>query len=147
MTGQPGGSTTLANQRSDSDSPAGKAFSRAVRLRNRREIEYVKRTGATYVGTYCLVKVASPMDENRRVGIIVSRRHSLKAVERNRSRRLLKEAYRQLYTRMRVAWIILIPRSALRQAKLDDVLPEMTELCCRAGLLSREAGNEWIDKQ
>ena len=59
---------------------------------------------------------------------MISRRYSLKAVERNRARRLFREAFRQIYDRLPPVWMILVPRKHMKTAKLDDVMDDIRQL-------------------
>ena len=64
----------------------------------------------------------------RRAAFLISRRYSLKAVERNRARRLFREAFRQIYDRLPPVWMILVPRQRMKNAKLDDVMEDIRQL-------------------
>jgi ribonuclease P protein component len=55
------------------------------------------------------------------------------AVERNRARRILRAAWRELAPRVREGYdIALVARGAIRGAKTQDLVAEMTELLTRA---------------
>jgi ribonuclease P protein component len=86
-----------------------------------------------------VVAVAEPPDGQRRLATIVSRRYSRLAVVRNRARRLLRESYRLLLPEIRPVWLVLIPRCALQDAKLTDVMPEIRESLASLGALTTEA--------
>jgi len=81
------------------------------------------------------VQAAAARDGQRRLVIVISRRYSRKAVTRNRARRLLREAYRQLFPDLKTAWVILAPRRYMQGAKLGDVLPELRRLFADLDLL------------
>lgn len=71
-----------------------------------------------------------------RVGIAASRRVG-NAVGRNRARRLLREAVRQLYTRISAGWdIVLVARSGLLDAGEVQVSAALRSVMERAGLLT-----------
>ena len=119
-------------------SPTGarvQAFGRRCRLRTRAHLQHVRTHGRREAGPLCVVSaVWPPPDGERRVGFVVSRRYSPKAVTRNRARRLLREAYRQALPDLLPAWIVLIPRYRLQGAMMQDVLAALREACRRLGL-------------
>ena len=107
-----------------------------TRLRTRANLECVRQQGTRDAGPLCVVSaVRPPPDSERRVAFIVSRRYSPKAVVRNRARRLLREAYRQTVAELLPAWMVLIPRRRLQQARMQDVLADLRNVCRRIGLL------------
>ena len=107
-----------------------------TRLRTRAHLDCVRRQGTRGAGPLCVVSVVRPPpDTQRRVAFIVSRRYSPKAVVRNRARRLLREAYRQTVADLPPAWVVLIPRRPLQQARLQEVLDDLHDVCRRLGLL------------
>lgn len=108
-----------------------------TRLRTRANLECVRQQGTRDAGPLCVVSaVRPPPDDQRRVAFIVSRRYSPKAVVRNRARRLLREAYRQTVEDLLPAWVVLIPRRRLQQARMQDVLADLREGCRRIGLMA-----------
>jgi ribonuclease P protein component len=58
------------------------------------------------------------------------------AVERNRARRILRVAWRELAPRVREGYdIALVARVAIRGAKAQDLVAEMSELLTRARVM------------
>lgn len=111
------------------------------RLRTRFQLDWMRQHGRKEVPRLCVVSVvAPPPDGCARVAFVVSRRYSRKAVVRNRARRLLREAYRQLFPALAPAWVVLIPRVRLQDARMQEVLADLTVACRRLGLLSAGAG-------
>lgn len=107
-----------------------------TRLRTRAHLDWVKQQGTREAGPLCVVSaVRPPPDTASRVAFIVSRRYSPKAVVRNRARRLLREAYRQTVADLLPAWVVLIPRRHLQQARMQEVLADLRNVCRRIGLL------------
>jgi RNase P protein component len=59
------------------------------------------------------------------------------AVERNRARRILRAGWRQLAPSVREGYdVALVARGAIRGAKTQDLVAEMSELLARAGVAS-----------
>lgn len=57
------------------------------------------------------------------------------AVQRNRARRILRAAWRDIASRVREGSdIVLVARNSIRGAKADDLIEEITGLCRRAGV-------------
>lgn len=96
---------------------------------------------------FVLVTATPPGDEARRVGVINSRKFSKKAVERNRARRLLKEAYRLTCSEMQNVWVLLIPRYKIKHVSLNEVLPEFRRLSKKAGILQNSEKNGTVSRK
>lgn len=68
---------------------------KANRISSRKEFERVKREGSLMNGNWWSVLVANSGDKEKKVGIVISKKISKKAVERNRARRLIAEGVRR----------------------------------------------------
>ena len=78
-------------------------------------------------------------DTSLRLGVITSKKVSLRANQRNRARRRLREAYRNLRPYFSGDFdVLLIGRRAILGAEWKDVLREMLKLAQRAELISDE---------
>ena len=79
---------------------------------------------------WCLRSAGS----GRRAGVVVSRRSFHDAVDRNRAKRLMREAFRLLVKAERVPdgteWV-LVGRAALGGKKVQDVVEDIAALCAR----------------
>ena len=114
---------------SESSSQKGVAFGRDARLRNRWQLDEMRASGRKMAGRTCvLIIYKTPPDGMRRAAFLISRRYSLKAVERNRARRLFREAFRQIYDQLPPVWMILVPRQRMKTAKLDNVMDDIRQL-------------------
>ena len=97
------------------------------------------KKGKKYVGRYIVVYVLRDLRANairkarpdktfvNRVGLTVTKKTG-GAVQRNRCKRVLREAYRQTAARMGTKGgnlVVIVARDALRQAKTQQVLPDM----------------------
>jgi len=102
------------------------AFGRESRLRNHAQFSQVREGGNTHAGRFCIVNVLTPSpDGENRAGFSISKRYSKLAVERNRARRLFREAYRCVYEKCSRCWVVFVPRRAMLKARLQDILPEV----------------------
>ncbi|MEA3375160.1 MAG: ribonuclease P protein component [Anaerolineae bacterium] len=108
---------------------------RAVRLRSSRDVQRVYDDGKSWVHPL-FVLIVLPNDVGfSRVGVTASRSVG-SAVERNRAKRLLREAARHLYSEFESkGWdIMLIARPRLVNAKEIEVEKALLTLLERAGL-------------
>jgi ribonuclease P protein component len=73
------------------------------------------------------------------LGVITSKKVSLRANRRNRARRHLREAYRNLRPYFSGGFdVLLIGRRAILDAEWKDILREMLKLARQAGLITDE---------
>jgi len=71
------------------------------------------------------------------MGVVAAKRVFRRAVDRNRAKRLLREAYRLNQHRIRGDRdIVLMARSAIRDAACDDVARDLVGTARRAGVLA-----------
>lgn len=111
------------------------------RLRKTEEFERVRAVGLRRRGKFCTLNAALSANTNgplTRVGYITSKKVG-GAVQRNRARRLLREAMRQLAEQITTRWdIVLIaqPLLAHPSTKMPQVRDELTWLLKQASILS-----------
>lgn len=87
-------------------------------------------------GQTMAVWVASSADADRKVGVIVSKRTFRHAVDRNRAKRLMREAFRLTCARLvSGVHIILIARSGIKGKMCADVIRDLERIAKRAHLL------------
>lgn len=104
-------------------------------LRNSQEFRHVYSFGKRYDGQFMTVFISSNELSFHRLGITASRKLSGKAVERNRSRRLLRESFRLAEGDLEVVkgrydWVLNAKRSLLK-VKVDAPLDELRRLVAR----------------
>ena len=108
---------------------------RNFRLTRSTDFKRVRNNGKSYAHPL-VVLVAIPSTENRlRVGVTAGRSVG-GAIQRNRAKRLLREAMRTLLPEIRPGWdLILIARQPLPGAAYQQVQAALSQLIGRAGLL------------
>lgn len=109
------------------------ALPRELRLRHRRDFDAVFRSGRTYHNDLLVLRSLPNDMPHNRFGFITSKRLG-KAVVRNRVRRRLQEAARQLP--LRSGWdIVISAKAAAAQADYQRLRQGLIDLLARAGLL------------
>jgi ribonuclease P protein component len=108
---------------------------RRIRLRRSSDVKRVYDEGKSWAHPL-LVLLVHPNDVGlTRVGVTASRKVG-GAVERNRAKRLLREAARHLYPELETkGWdVVLVARPKLVEAKEKEVEKALASLLNRAGL-------------
>ena len=92
----------------------------------------------SFYGQTLTIWVARMPDAGRRAGVIVSKRNFHRAVDRNRAKRLMREAFRLCRHRLEPGVdVILIARSGIAGKKCPDVMRDLERVCCRARVWQR----------
>jgi ribonuclease P protein component len=107
---------------------------RKFRLTSSNDYMRVRRTGKSFAHPL-VVLVALPNDQERvRLAVSAGRRVG-KAVQRNRAKRLLREAARAFIPEISPGWdIVLVARQPLSEAGLQGAKEAIGSLLQRAGL-------------
>jgi ribonuclease P protein component len=108
---------------------------RKFRLTRSEDFKRVRRAGKSYAHPF-VVLVAQPSELKLiRIGVAAGKTTGT-AVDRNRAKRLLREAIRPLIPSLASGWdLILIARPALVSASLADASQALTTLLQRASIL------------
>ncbi len=108
-----------------------------MRLRRPQDFQHVWSEGRSWAHSlFILWAVPNAGARGTRLGLVASRRVG-NAVARNRARRLLREAARQLYGHLPAGWdIILLARRPIVQVKEPRVAAALAEMLQRAELWS-----------
>jgi ribonuclease P protein component len=109
-------------------------------LRDPKEFQYVYRRGNRYDGTFLTVFVINNEGLHHRLGVTASKKAIGKAVQRNRAKRLLREAFRSNELPLNALsnkydWV-LNAKSALLEVKLSAPAEEF------AGIIDRISQRE-----
>lgn len=114
----------------------GSPWQRQMRLRRPEEFRKVRSEGRSWAHPLFVLWRAPNRLDHSRVGFTASRKLG-NAVERNRARRLLREAVRRLYAQIASGWdIVLVARSGLLQVKEAQVEIALVAILGRADLMS-----------
>ncbi len=107
-----------------------------MRLRRPEDFRRVRTGGRSWAHPLFILWRLPNGGAVTRIGIAASRRVG-NAVERNRARRLLREAMRHLYHQVTVGWdIVLVARSTLLKTDEREVEVALSTVLERAGLLT-----------
>jgi len=108
---------------------------RNFRLTQSTEFKRVRRSGKSYAHPLVVLVVLPAEGETTRFGVAAGKTVG-RAVQRNRAKRLLREALRALIPMIKPGWkVILIARNPLLNAKFVDIQASLRTLFTRANLL------------
>ncbi|NNF06766.1 MAG: ribonuclease P protein component [Candidatus Eisenbacteria bacterium] len=106
------------------------SFPASERIRSQNEFQKIYKEGTAFHGTFLVAFIYQKTNLERRVGIVAGRKVG-NAVRRNRSKRLLREAYRQLRPLLpsQGLQLILVARRACADTSSRHVSAELHRLC------------------
>jgi len=109
---------------------------KGARIRKRDDFRYVRESGRNRAGRYCAVQIAPPRrGVGTRTAIVISRYFSSKAVERNRARRIIREACRAVIPGCSEdIWLVLRPRQPIKKAKTFMVAEDLRRTLAKCGV-------------
>jgi len=109
---------------------------RNFRLTNSTDFLRVRRFGKSYAHPLVLLVVLQVPDEKTQIGVVAGRSVG-NAVQRNRAKRMLREAVRTLLYLVKPGWkIILISRRPILKAELTEIQDTLIMLFLKANLIS-----------
>ncbi len=112
----------------------------ALRQRIRKTSEYndAFEEKCSFVGKFIVMLQRHSDDSSLRVGVISSKRTLRRAVDRNRAKRLMREAYRlNRHLFSGTLDVVLIARRPIAKATLDMVENDLMKLARRADMLKK----------
>jgi ribonuclease P protein component len=113
------------------------ALNRASRLRKSSEFQRVRQQGRSITSRLLILAWASNDVAQLRIGFVISKRISKRAVDRNRLKRLLSETIRPLLPELTPGWdIVLSARKDILTADLHTLEQDIPVLLRRARLLA-----------
>jgi ribonuclease P protein component len=109
---------------------------RNFRLKQSTEFMRVRRFGKSYAHPLVVLIVLPVLDKRIRIGVIAGRSVG-NAVQRNRAKRMLREAVRTPLPKIKPGWnIILIARKPIQNAVLTEIKIALHQLLQKANLIS-----------
>lgn len=123
------------------------ALKRAFRLRKNSEFQRVRQQGRSIASRLLTLAWMPNTVAQLRVGFVVSKRVSKRAVDRNALKRRLSEAVRPLLPDLPAGWdIVLSARRETCTADLHTLEQDISALLRRARLLPRPDRRQEIDR-
>jgi len=106
------------------------------RLKKKKDFENVFAGGKTAKAKYFFLKTIETKNTESRMGFIVSKKVSKKAVERNRTKRLFREAVRLDVARIKPGYdLVFIVLNSAKEKDLTEIKKEIEFILEKYGLL------------
>jgi ribonuclease P protein component len=95
-----------------------------MRIRKRSQYQRISQQSTQHAGYWVIIDVRQNHQSCTKLGITVSRRYGI-AVERNRFKRVVREAFRLCRAQLRIGFDINVkPRHAAHRARSSDIQSE-----------------------
>lgn len=118
-----------------------------VTLNQNRDFKKVYRAGKSAVHPLLVAYAVKNRVGKIRVGITATKKIG-KACKRNRARRIIREAYRQLEPNLVPGWdIVFVARGRTTQVKMQDVLRVMDKQLQKLNLLKQDTRQQTLPPQ
>ena len=119
------------------------ALKRALRLRKSKDFQRVRQQGRSAASRLLILTFAPNDLAILRIGFVVSKRVSKRAVERNYVKRLLSEAIRPTLVDIPAGWdLVISAKTSIIGVELSDLVEDLRILFRRAQLLNLSATPE-----
>lgn len=116
------------------------ALKRALRLRKNKDFQRVRQQGRSTASRLLILAFAPNELATLRIGLVVSKRVSKHAVERNYVKRLLSEAIRPILADIPAGWdLVISAKTSIIGVNLLDLVEDLQTLLRRARLLNLSA--------
>ena len=112
------------------------------RLRAKYDYRRVKRIGKAGFSLYFTILYAPAKDpKSLRFGFVASSKFDKRATQRNRARRLMREAVRKKLPDIKLGYdIILIAKSKIKEANFEEVNSSLDQVLSKISLLRSGVG-------
>lgn len=116
----------------------------AHRLKRRQDFQKVYRQGGRYSSPHLIIRTLFESCEENSLysqgswfGISVSQKVSKKAVIRNRIKRIIRQAIRELLPQMKAGWkVVIVVRPGSLECKYEHFLRELKQLLIKAEIIN-----------
>jgi ribonuclease P protein component len=117
-------------------------FRRTVRLLLNRDFQRVFDARCSIAGKTMVIWIAPPGSAETRMGVVASKRTFRRAVDRNRAKRLIREAFRrERYRLCQPADLVIVARRRILDAGSEMVQAEFVKLAGALGMTAAEEIN------
>lgn len=104
------------------------SYPKSVRLRTRRQFQRMTQHSMRHVGFWIIIESRKNHESLTKLGITVTRRFG-KAHQRNRFKRVVREAFRLCRSQLKEGFDLNVkPRSTAYQAKTFDISDELLRM-------------------
>lgn len=111
-------------------------FSRNRHIRNGSAFREALRQRVAFVGKLMVLRLYRGSESDRRLGVIASKRTFRRAVDRNRAKRLIREAFRLHRSELKGRTdLVIVARRRILDVGLESVVQEFLALTNKARLL------------
>ena len=115
------------------------SFRRTVRLLLNRDFQRVFETRRSIAGKTMVIWATPDAGGGSRMGVVASKRTFRRAVDRNRAKRLIREAFRQERQRLRVNGdLVIVARRRILEAGAAAAQAEFLKLVRALGMTATE---------
>lgn len=109
---------------------------RTQRIRSSLTFEAIFKAGVRFAGRSMVLWVQRTEEEYTRLGVVAARRTFRRAVDRNRAKRRLREAFRRNRFRLNSgADVVLLARHAVLEMNFAALEQDLMRLAAQAGLV------------
>lgn len=111
-------------------------FSKKNRLKKRDEFNLTFKKGKTFKNRFLKVKVKKVKNEEKKIGFVAPVKIFKKAVERNKVKRMLREAFKPFLEKIPEGnYIILIAKKGIEKKELEEIEREINKILIQANIL------------